>query len=102
MVLSPSNMFLLDDVGFCVIIGLPNIITDALFFTFQLNSYSLYGEDIIALQVDQATVFLLNNLPLFVTLATVSIKSPNKITPLGMAPQQQEQEITPIMLIYFW
>lgn len=88
---------MLDDVGFCVIMGLPNIITNGLFFTYYLNSYCSYGENIIAFQIYQATVSLLNNLPLFVT--TVSIKSPNKITPLGMALQQQGQEITHIMLI---
>lgn len=65
-------MFLLDDIGFCIIIGLPNIITDALFFTFHLNSYCVYGEDIIAFWIYQATVSLLNNLPLFVTLALLS------------------------------
>lgn len=62
-------VFMLDDIVFCVIIGLPNIITNVLFFTFHLNSYCVYGEDIIAFQIYQATVCLLNNLPLFVTLA---------------------------------
>lgn len=60
---------MLDDVGFCGIIDLPNIITDVLFFIFHLNSCCLYGEDIIAFQIYQATVSLFSNMPLFVTLA---------------------------------